>query len=142
FVYENKSIVAIDFLEMDQMPGVHIFQKDFLDDDAPDALIEALGGAPDVVMSDMAAPTVGHRSTDHMRTMYLVEVAADFAIKVLKPGGHFLSKTFQGGTEKELLALLKANFKTVQHIKPPASRAESVELYLLAKDFKGSTKTD
>ena len=103
---ENKSIVAIDFLEMDQMPGVHIFQKDFLDDDAPAALIQALGGAPDVVLSDMAAPTVGHRKTDHMRTMYLVEVAADFAIKVLKPGGHFLSKTFQGGTEKALLDLL------------------------------------
>lgn len=139
---ENKSIVAIDFLEMDQMPGVHIFQKDFLDDDAPDALMNALGGAPDVVMSDMAAPTVGHRSTDHMRTMYLVEVAADFAIKVLKPGGHFLSKTFQGGTEKDLLNLLKANFKTVQHIKPPASRSESVELYLLAKDFKGTSPSD
>lgn len=137
---ENKSIVAIDFLEMDQLPGVHIFEKDFLDDDAPDALIEALGGAPDVVLSDMAAPTVGHRSTDHLRTMYLVEVAADFAIKVLKPGGHFLSKTFQGGTEKELLALLKANFKTVQHVKPPSSRSDSVELYLLAKDFKGSTQ--
>lgn len=139
---ESKSIVAIDFLEMDQMPGVHIFEKDFLDDDAPDALIEALGGAPDVVLSDMAAPTVGHRSTDHLRTMYLVEVAADFAIKVLKPGGHFLSKTFQGGTEKELLALLKANFKTVQHVKPPASRSDSVELYILAKDFKGSSNSE
>ncbi len=136
---ESRSIVAIDFLEMDQMPGVHIFQKDFLDDDAPDALMNALGGAPDVVLSDMAAPTVGHRKTDHMRTMHLVEVAADFAIKVLKPGGHFLSKTFQGGTEKALLDLLKANFKSVQHIKPPASRAESVELYLLAKDFKGNS---
>lgn len=137
---ENKSIVAIDFLEMDQMPGVHVFQKDFLDDDAPDALIEALGEAPDIVLSDMAAPTVGHRNTDHMRTMFLVEVAADFAIKVLKPGGHFLAKTFQGGTEKALLDLLKTNFKTVAHIKPPSSRSESVELYLLAKDFKGKSQ--
>jgi 23S rRNA (uridine2552-2'-O)-methyltransferase len=122
------------------MPGVHVFQKDFLDDDAPDALIEALGAEPDIVMSDMAAPTVGHKNTDHMRTMYLVEVAADFAIKVLKPGGHFLAKTFQGGTEKALLDLLKANFKTVAHIKPPSSRSESVELYLLAKNFKGKAQ--
>ena len=134
---KDKSIIAIDFLEMDQMPGVHVLMKDFLDDDAPDLLIETLGEAPDIVLSDMAAPTVGHRKTDHMRTMYLVEVAADFAIKVLKPGGHFLAKTFQGGTEKALLDLLKVNFKSVTHIKPPASRAESVELYLLAKDFKG-----
>lgn len=137
---ENKSIVAIDFLEMDQVPGVNVFLKDFLDDDAPDMLIDALGESPDVVLSDMAAPTVGHRRTDHMRTMYLVEVAADFAIKVLKPGGHFLAKTFQGGTEKALLDLLKANFKSVAHIKPPASRAESVELYLLAKNFKGGAQ--
>lgn len=134
---EDKSIVAIDFLEMDQMPGVHVFMKDFLDDDAPDMLMDALGSAPDVVMSDMAAPTVGHRQTDHMRTMYLVEVAADFAIKVLKPGGHFLAKTFHGGTEKDLLDLLKVNFKTVIHVKPPASRKGSVESYILAKDFKG-----
>lgn len=134
---EDKSIVAIDFLEMDQMPGVHVFMKDFLDDDAPQALMDALGDAPDLVMSDMAAPTVGHRNTDHMRTMYLVEVAVDFAIKVLKPGGHFLAKTFQGGTEKDLLDILKANFATVAHVKPPASRQESVELYLLAKGFKG-----
>jgi 23S rRNA (uridine2552-2'-O)-methyltransferase len=92
---------------------------------------------PDVVLSDMAAPTIGHRQTDHLRTMHLIEVAADFAIRVLKPGGHFLAKTFQGGTEKDLLDLLKRNFKTVIHVKPPASRAESVELYILAKDFKG-----
>ncbi|MEM9999841.1 MAG: RlmE family RNA methyltransferase [Pseudomonadota bacterium] len=130
-------VVGIDYLGMDGMAGVTILEQDFLDDDAPDALIEALGGAPDIVLSDMAAPTVGHRATDHMRTMHLVEVAADFALKVLKPGGHFLSKTFQGGTEKTLLDLLKANFKSVIHVKPPASRAESVELYLLAKDFKG-----
>lgn len=134
---DNKSIVAIDYLGMDPMPGVHVLEMDFLDDDAPQKLMEALGAAPDVVVSDMAANTVGHKQTDHMRTMYLVEVAADFAIKVLKPGGHFLAKTFQGGTEKALLDILNAHFKTVIHIKPPASRKDSVELYLLAKDFKG-----
>lgn len=130
-------IAAIDFLGMDPIPGVAILEKDFLDDDAPTALMEALGGAPDIVLSDMAAPTVGHRRTDHMRTMHLVEVAADFAIGVLKPGGHFLAKTFQGGTEKALLDRLKAHFGKVVHVKPGASRAESVELYLLAKDFRG-----
>jgi 23S rRNA (uridine2552-2'-O)-methyltransferase len=134
---EDKRIAAIDYLEMDPMPGVEILQMDFLDDDAPQKLIEALGGMPDVVLSDMAAPTIGHRQTDHLRTMQLIEVAADFAVRVLKPGGHFLAKTFQGGTEKDLLDLLKRNFKSVIHVKPPSSRAESVELYILAKDFKG-----
>lgn len=133
----DKRVVAIDYLGMDPMPGVEVLEMDFLDDDAPDRLIAALGADPDIVLSDMAANTVGHRKTDHMRTMYLVEVAADFALKVLKPGGHFLAKTFQGGTEKQLLDQLKANFRSVIHIKPPASRQESVELYLLAKDFKG-----
>ncbi len=135
---QKPSVVGIDYLEMDPVPGAAILQMDFLDDDAPDRLIEALGGRPDVVLSDMAAPTTGHRRTDHIRTMHLCEVAADFAIKVLKPGGHFLSKTFQGGTENELLALLKRHFRTVHHVKPPASRDESVELYILARDFKGS----
>ena len=134
---DTPLIAAIDFLGMDPIPGVAILEKDFLDDDAPDMLMEALGGAPDIVLSDMAAPTVGHRRTDHMRTMHLVEVAADFAIGVLKPGGHFLAKTFQGGTEKALLDRLKAHFGKVVHVKPGASRAESVELYLLAKDFRG-----
>lgn len=134
---EDMRIAAIDYLEMDPMPGVAILQMDFLDDDAPQKLIDALGGMPDVVVSDMAAPTIGHRQTDHLRTMHLIEVAADFAIRTLKPGGHFLAKTFQGGTEKDLLDLLKRNFKSVIHVKPPSSRAESVELYILAKDFKG-----
>ena len=133
---------AIDYLEMDQMPGVEILQMDFLDDDAPQKLMEALGGEPDVVVSDMAAPTIGHRQTDHLRTMHLIEVAADFAVRVLKPGGHFLAKTFQGGTEKDLLDLLKRNFKSVIHVKPPSSRAESVELYILAKDFKGRAEDE
>jgi 23S rRNA (uridine2552-2'-O)-methyltransferase len=137
---EDKRIVAIDYIGMDPMAGVTVLEMDFLDDDAPARLMNELGQAPDFVMSDMAANTVGHKRTDHMRTMYLVEVAADFALKVLKPGGHFLAKTFQGGTEKALLDLLKANFKSVLHIKPNASRKESVELYLLAKDFKGGDK--
>ena len=100
-------------------------------------LVEALGGEPDVVLSDMAAPTTGHRRTDHIRTMHLAKSPPILRISVLKPGGHFLAKTFQGGTENELLDLLKRNFRSVHHVKPPASRDESVELYLLAKDFKG-----
>ncbi|MEQ9180759.1 MAG: RlmE family RNA methyltransferase, partial [Nitratireductor sp.] len=104
---------------------------------APARRLAALGGAPDVVLSDMAAPTTGHKRTDHIRTMHLCEVAADFAIQVLRPGGHFLAKTFQGGTENDLLTRLKQNFASVHHVKPPASRDESVELYLLAKGFKG-----
>jgi len=122
---------------MDPVPGVTILEMDFLDEDAPEKLMAALDGAPDIVLSDMAAPTVGHRKTDHMRTMYLVEVAAEFAMEVLRPGGHFLTKTFQGGTEKALLDRLKNHFAKVIHVKPDASRAESVELYLLAKGFKG-----
>ena len=134
---EAPHVVGIDYLEMDAVPGAAIVQMDFLDDAAPARLIEELGGEPDIVLSDMAAPTTGHRRTDHLRTMHLCEVAADFAMSVLKPGGHFLTKTFQGGTENELLDMLKRAFRSVHHVKPPASRDESVELYLLAKDFKG-----
>ncbi len=131
-------VVGIDYLHVDPIPGVTILQKDFLDEDAPRQVMDALGGhKPDIVLSDMAAPTTGHRRTDHIRTMYLAEVAADFAISVLKPGGHFLTKTFQGGTENALLTMLKQRFQTVHHVKPPASREESVELFLLAKGFKG-----
>jgi len=139
---ENPHVVGIDYLEMDAVPGAPVLLMDFLDDDAPQRLSETLGGAPDVVLSDMAAPTTGHRRTDHIRTMHLCEVAADFAISVLKPGGHFLAKTFQGGTEADLLNLLKQNFRSVHHVKPPASRDESAELYLLAKDFKGRAAPD
>ncbi|CAN7440602.1 RlmE family RNA methyltransferase [Aminobacter aminovorans] len=139
---EKPHVVGIDYLEMDAVPGAPVLLMDFLDDDAPQRLSETLGGAPDVVLSDMAAPTTGHRRTDHIRTMHLCEVAADFAISVLKPGGHFLAKTFQGGTEADLLNLLKQNFRTVHHVKPPASRDESAELYLLAKDFKGRAVPD
>jgi len=131
-------VVGIDYLDVEPVTGATILKKDFLDDDAPGALIAALGGeAPDVVLSDMASPTIGHRRTDHIRTMHLVEVALDFALQVLKPGGHFLTKTFKGGTEKGLLDLMKKHFASVHHVKPPASREGSVELYILAKDFKG-----
>jgi len=134
----DPHVVAIDYLDMDPIPGVVVLKKDFLDEDAPAALEAALGGEPaDVVLSDMAAPTTGHRQTDHLRTIHLCEVAADFAESVLKPGGHFVAKVFQGGTEGELLANLKRAFASVHHVKPPASRAESVELYLVAKGFRG-----
>ena len=126
---------------MDPVPGTIVLEMDFLDEAAPDKLIATLGDAPDVVLSDMAAPTTGHRQTDHLRTMYLCEVAADFAMTVLKPGGHFLAKTFQGGTEQALLDRLKKNFRAVHHVKPPASREASAELYLLAKGFRGETES-
>ena len=135
---DDVRVVAIDYLDMDGVPGATILKKDFLDEDAPDALIEALGGhQPDAVLSDMAAPTTGHRKTDHLRTMHLVEISLDFAVSVLKPGGDFLCKTFQGGTEGALLDTMKRQFKSVHHVKPPASRDGSVELYLLAKGFRG-----
>nr|WP_298099368.1 RlmE family RNA methyltransferase [uncultured Shinella sp.] len=138
----DPRVAAIDFLEIDPLPGVRILQMDFLEPDAPEKLIEAVGGTPNLVISDMAAPTTGHRQTDHIRTMHLCEVAAHFAIEVLAEGGHFLAKTFQGGTERELLNLLKQNFKQVIHVKPGASRAESVEMFLLAKVFKGRKARD
>lgn len=139
---DDIRVAAIDFLEMAPLPGVAILQLDFLDPDAPRKLMEAVGGTPDLVISDMAAPTTGHQKTDHLRTMHLCEVAAHFAIEVLGKGGHFLAKTFQGGTERELLDLLKRNFRQVIHIKPGSSRAESVEMFLLAKGFKGRTRPD
>jgi len=134
---EKPLVVGIDYLPVDPLSGVHLLEMDFLDEAAPQKLLEALGDAPDIVLSDMAAPTTGHRRTDHLRTAHLCEVAADFAISVLKPGGHFLAKSFQGGTENALLASLKQHFRVVHHVKPPASRAGSVEFYLLARDFKG-----
>lgn len=134
---ERPLVAAIDYLPVDPIPGVAILEKDFLDEDAPAAILAALGGPPDIVLSDMAAPTIGHRQTDHLRTVHLYETAAAFAIESLAPGGHFLAKVFQGGTETALLADLKRHFATVNHVKPKASRAESVELYMLARGFKG-----
>lgn len=138
----DPRVAAIDFLEMDPIPGVRFLQLDFLDREAPEKLKEAIGGAPDIVMSDMAAPTTGHRQTDHLRTMHLCEVAAHFAVDVLAEGGHFLAKTFQGGTERDLLSMLKQNFRQVVHVKPASSRAESVEMFLLAKGFKGRRQAE
>ena len=131
-------IVAIDYLAMDPIPGAVILQQDFLDAEAPAAIRAALGGPADVVLSDMAAPTTGHRATDHIRTIALCDAAAEFAVIVLKPGGDFVAKVFRGGTESELLARLKQDFATVHHVKPPSSRQESVELYLVAKGFRGT----
>jgi len=131
-------VVAIDYLGMDALPGVVVLQRDFLDPDAPAAIHAALGGhRADVLLSDMAAPTTGHRATDHLRIVALCEVAADFAREVLAPDGSFLAKVFRGGTENKLLADLKRDFAKVQHVKPPASRADSPELYLLASGFRG-----
>jgi 23S rRNA (uridine2552-2'-O)-methyltransferase len=132
-------IVGIDYIDMDPIPGVILLKKDFNDEDAPQALIDALGGhKADIVMSDMAAPTTGHRPTDHLRIIALVELAADFAIRVLAPGGTFIAKVFQGGTEHELLHLLKQHFATTIHAKPKASRQDSAETYLIARGFKGA----
>ncbi|WP_294444740.1 RlmE family RNA methyltransferase [uncultured Sphingomonas sp.] len=133
----GSTVVGIDLLPVDPLDGVTIFQMDFMADEAPDRLIEALGGAPDVVMSDMAANTVGHPQTDALRTMALVEAASDFAIQVLKPGGTFVAKVFAGGADSSLIALLKKNFTTVKHAKPPSSRKGSVEWFVVAQGFKG-----
>ncbi|MDD7908941.1 MULTISPECIES: RlmE family RNA methyltransferase [Pseudovibrio] len=138
---DEPLVVGIDYLEMEPIPGVVLLQKDFLDDDAPEMLMDALGGhQPDMVMSDMAAPTTGHRQTDHLRTTYLFEVAIDFARQNLAKDGLFLSKVFAGGAESSLLQELKKEFKSVAHIKPPASRKESPEMYILAKGYRGNNQ--
>lgn len=130
-------IIAIDILEMEPLPGVQIFHADLTDPGIPAQLKEALGGPADVVLSDMAASTTGHRATDHIRTTALLEAGLDLAEDVLKPGGIFIGKAFQGGATGDLLARIKKLFSDVKHVKPPASRAESVELYLVAQGFKG-----
>jgi 23S rRNA (uridine2552-2'-O)-methyltransferase len=131
-------VVAIDYLDVDPIPGVILLTKDFLEPDAPGLIKAALADKKaDVVLSDMAAPTTGHKSTDHLRIVALCEAAADFAREVLAPGGAFLAKVFRGGTENKLLIDLKRDFAKVQHVKPPASRSDSPELYLLATGFRG-----
>ena len=130
-------VIGIDLLDIEPVPGVEFIQLDFLDPAAPDKLKEMLGGPADVVLSDMAANATGHRRTDHIKIVALVEAAAEFAREVLAPGGVFLAKVIQGGTEGTLLTLLKRDFTTVKHIKPLASRADSAELYLLATGFRG-----
>ena len=131
-------VVAIDYLDVDPLPGVVVLKRDFLDPEAPDLIKQALGGrAVNVLLSDMAAPTTGHRATDHLRIVALCEAAADFCRDVLAPGGTFLSKVFRGGTEHTLLTSLKRDFARVHHVKPPASRPDSPELYLLATGYRG-----
>ena len=129
-------VVAIDILDMPPLPGVEFLHLDFLDADAPDRLKAMTAGPVDVVLSDMAANATGHRKTDHLRIMGLAEAAAMFAREVLKPGGAFLAKVLQGGTEGALLADLKRDFATVKHVKPAASRSDSAELYVLATGFR------
>ena len=130
-------VVAIDLIDMPAIPGVEFLHLDFLDPAAPDRLKALLGGPADVVLSDMAANATGHRKTDHLKIMALAEAAAMFARDVLRPGGTFLCKVLQGGTEGELLAGLKRDFETVKHVKPAASRTDSAELYVLALGFRG-----
>lgn len=131
-------VVGIDILDWAPVAGATVLTHDFLDEAAPDILKEALGGPADVVLSDMAAPTTGHPATDHLRIIHMCEVALHFALEVLAPNGVFVAKVFKGGTERELLDLLKRSFQTVRHAKPPASRAESAETYVIAMGFRGS----
>ena len=135
-IIPKAGVTGIDLLPVDPIEGVTLFEMDFMDDDAPGKLIAALGMQPDLILSDMAANTVGHKKTDHLRTMGLVEAAAHFAVETLGPGGAFVSKAFAGGTDGELLKILKANFTTVKHAKPPASRKGSVEWYVVAMGRK------
>jgi len=131
-------IVGIDLLEIEPMTGVEFITLDFLDPKAPEILTDLLGGPADLVLSDMAANTTGHKQTDHLRIIGLAETAAEFAREILAPGGSYLAKVFQGGTEGTLLADLKRDFAAVRHVKPNASRADSSELYVLATGYRGA----
>jgi 23S rRNA (uridine2552-2'-O)-methyltransferase len=132
-----KHIAGVDLLPVDPLPPAHILQMDFTDPACGLKLIELLGGPPDVVLSDMAPNTIGHRETDHLRIVGLIEAAIEFAVDVLKPGGAFVAKAFQGGGTDRLIAQLKTDFAEVKNVKPKASRAESSEVYLVATGFKG-----
>ncbi len=136
-VGERGKVVGLDLLPVDPVPGATIIQGDFQDSEAEKEVEALLGGQADLVMSDMAPNTTGHAATDHLRIMGLAELALDFALRVLAPGGAFLAKVFQGGSEKAFLDTLKARFTTVRHAKPPASRKDSAELYVVATGFKG-----
>lgn len=136
------ALVGIDLLETDPIGGAQIIVGDITEPEMVDAVFKVIEGRADLVMSDMAAATTGHRNTDHLRTMGLLEIALDFAIEVLTPQGTFLAKAFRGGAEKELMDNLHAHFEKVRHIKPPASRAESVETYILATGFKGKQEAE
>lgn len=135
-------LVGIDLLPVDPLPGVVLIEGDFLDDEMPAQISAALGGPADLVLSDMAANSIGHKRTDHLRTMALAETAAHFALEVLAPKGAFVAKVLQGGTEKELLTLLKKSFTSVRHAKPPASRKDSSEMYLVAQGFRGTGESE
>ena len=129
-------VVGMDLLAIEPLAGVDLFQKDITDDDSEALILSTLGGPADLVMSDMAANTVGHKQTDHLRTMGLIEVGLDMATRLLRPGGSFLAKVLAGGGDGQLTALLKRHFATVKHVKPPASRKGSSEWYVVAQGFK------
>jgi 23S rRNA (uridine2552-2'-O)-methyltransferase len=133
----KAKVVGIDLLPTDPIDGVEILQMDFMDDSAPEKLKTALGSEADLVLSDMAANTVGHPQTDHLRTMALVEAGMEFAKEILKPGGAYIAKVLAGGADSDLVAELKRHFSTVKHAKPPASRKDSSEWYVIAQGFKG-----
>jgi 23S rRNA (uridine2552-2'-O)-methyltransferase len=135
----QASVIGIDLLPTDPIDGVAILQMDFMDEAAPGKLKDALGGPADLVLSDMAANTVGHQQTDHLRTMALVEAGLEFAVEVLRPGGAYVAKVLAGGTDNQLLAELKRHFSSVKHAKPPASRKDSSEWYVVAQVFKGGS---
>jgi len=135
---ERGRVVALDVLPMDPIPGATVLQGDFNDESAERAVLDALAGQADLVLSDMAPNTTGHNATDHLRILALVDLAAAFAGKVLAPGGAFVAKVLQGGTERDLLAALKRDFATVRHAKPPASRKDSAEMYVVAQGFRGT----
>lgn len=134
-------VVAVDVLEMEPIDGAQLLTLDMTDPEAPEQVRALLTHSVDVVLSDMAAPTIGHRATDHLRTVVLCEIAAEFALEVLAAGGVFVAKVFQGGADGDLLARLKQRFEQVRHVKPAASRDESPETYLVATGFKGAPKT-
>jgi 23S rRNA (uridine2552-2'-O)-methyltransferase len=136
----SANVVGIDLLPTDPIEGVAILQMDFMDETAPERLKEALGGPADLVLSDMAANTVGHQQTDHLRTMALVEAGLEFAREVLRPGGAYVAKVLAGGADNSLVAELKRSFATVKHAKPPASRKDSSEWYVVAQGFKGGSE--
>ena len=135
---EAAKVIGLDLLPIDPIPGATFIQGDFNDADMPARLIEAMGGKADLVLSDMAPNTTGHGSTDHIRIVALAELAVDFALQILAPGGAFVAKVFQGGSERQVLDPLKRHFAVVRHSKPPASRKESSELYVIATGFQGA----
>jgi 23S rRNA (uridine2552-2'-O)-methyltransferase len=136
------NVLGIDLQEIEPIPGAGLMVLDIMDEDAPDRIKEALGGPVDIVMSDMAASSTGHRQTDHLRIIALCEAALDLAYDVLAPGGDFIAKVLRGGTEGELLKQMKAHFETVRHAKPPASRQDSAEMYVVAQGFKPFDRED